>query len=438
MSQVSGRQTIFALSSGKLPSGVAVIRVSGPNVSAVVSQLCGVLPVPRRATLNKLVAADGRVLDEGLVLWFPAPHSFTGEDCAEFQCHGGPAVVAALLRELGSIEGCRLADAGEFSLRAFTNGKADLTQMESLADLIDAETESQRVLAMAGATGAFRALYEGWRTELLKARAYLEADLDFSDEDDVPGSVASAANAVVVNLIDELEAYLKTARIGEIIREGFRVVIAGAPNVGKSTLLNTLAKRDVSIVTDVAGTTRDVMEVSLNLGGVKVVISDTAGLRDTADPVEKIGIERAYSAMEASDLVLMLSQTEPDIVERSAPVWHVRTKSDNSEILPDGFDYLISCNTGFGINLLTNAISLLARQAIGKAGEGELVTRSRHVALLDNAVLALKRFNLSSSKGPEFAAEELRVASECLGRITGMISTEDVLGEIFSSFCIGK
>lgn len=438
MSQVSGRQTIFALSSGKLPSGVAVIRLSGPNASAVVSQLCGVLPVPRRATLNKLVAADGRVMDEGLVLWFPAPHSFTGEDCAEFQSHGGSAVVAALLRELGSIEGCRLADAGEFSLRAFTNGKADLTQMESLADLIDAQTESQRALAIAGATGAFRALYEGWRTELLKARAYLEADLDFSDEDDVPGSVASAANAVVGNLIDELEAYLKTARIGEIIREGFRVVIAGAPNVGKSTLLNTLAKRDVAIVTDIAGTTRDVLDVYLDLGGIKVVVSDTAGLRETSDRVEQIGIDRAHIAIETADLVLMLSETSPDKIEIKAPVWHVKTKNDEGAVLEEEFDHAISCKTGAGINELIAAIGNAARRAVGGVLEGEVVSRTRHVALLESALDALFRFTNAGNKGVEFAAEELRIAADSIGRITGVISTEDVLGQVFSSFCIGK
>lgn len=431
-----GRQTIFALSSGKLPSGVAIIRVSGPQTQALVTNLAGILPNPRKASLRKLKMADGRLLDEALVLWFPGPASFTGEDSAEFQCHGGAAVIAALLAELSLQEGCRLADAGEFSLRAFTNGKADLTQMEALADLIDAETEAQRLLAVTGANGAHRVLYENWRSGLLKARAFLEADLDFSDEDDVPGSVADAATSVVDQLLLDISAHLATSRTAEIIREGYRVVIAGAPNSGKSTLLNTLAKRDVAIVTDIAGTTRDVLEIALDIGGLKVIFADTAGLRETDDVVEKIGIGRARSAMEQADLVLMLSEDKPGI--NGTFVWQIRTKCDLGVIEPAVFDHLISCKTGHGIDDLVAGIGHAARIAVGSAQESLVVLRARHVALLEQCLASLGRFNVARTIGFEFAAEELRMAADALGQITGIISTEDVLGAIFSSFCIGK
>ena len=438
MKQTSGRQTIFALSSGKLPAGVAVIRVSGPQAAAVYQALCGSLPIPRTAVLRPIVAADGRLIDTALVIWFASPASFTGEDCVEFHCHGGRAVVAAFLDELSSIPGCRLADAGEFSLRAFINGKADLTQMEALADLIDAETESQRALAVAQAGGAQRALYESWRSELLKARVYLEADLDFSDEDDVPGSVATAAHSIVNRLIDDLQLHLKTARAAEIIRDGFRVVIAGAPNAGKSTLLNTLAKRDVAIVTEIAGTTRDVLDVHLDLGGIKVIVSDTAGLRYSDDIVETLGIERAYVAMNSADLVLMLSDDVPSNFSKHTNILHVKTKCDADDALMAGFDSAISCKTGFGVDTLIAAIGNQAQDSVGDAYEGVLVTRARHVALLENALGALRKFDAASTVSVEFGAEELRYAAECLGSITGVISSEDVLGAIFSSFCIGK
>ena len=438
MTQLSGRQTIFALSSGKLPAGVAVIRVSGTEASAVFRTLCGQLPSPRAAVVRPIVAVDGRLLDTGLVIWFAAPASFTGEDCVEFHCHGGRAVVAALLDELSSIPGCRLADAGEFSLRAFINGKADLTQMEALADLIDAQTESQRALAVAQAGGAQRALYEHWRSELLKARAYLEADLDFSDEDDVPGSVADAANAIVSRLIDDLQRHLKSARVAEIIRDGFRVVIAGAPNAGKSTLLNTLAKRDVAIVTDIAGTTRDVLDVALDLAGIKVIVSDTAGLRDSDDYVETLGIERAYAAMKSADLVLMLSDGVPSNFSERTNILDVKTKCDAGHRPEVGFDFAISCQTGFGVDTLIAAIGNQAQGSLGDGYEGVLVTRTRHIALLENALGALRKFDAASAVAVEFGAEELRYAAECLASITGVISSEDVLGAIFSSFCIGK
>jgi tRNA modification GTPase len=449
MNRHSARQTIFSLSSGKLPAGIAVIRVSGPQAAMVVTALAGFLPLPRQAVLRPLRGADGRLLDTALVLWFSAPASFTGEDCVELHCHGGSAVAAAILAELSRFDGCRLAEAGEFSLRAFINGKADLTQMEALADLIDAETESQRALAVAQAGGAQRRLYEKWRADLIKARAFLEADLDFSDEDDVPGSVAHAADLVVERMIASLKAHLLTARRAEIIRDGFRVVIGGAPNAGKSTLLNTLARRDVAIVTDIMGTTRDVLDVALDVGGVKVIVSDTAGLRETDDLVEKIGIERAEQAIKTADLVLMLSEaatdlpaqnrtTNPSITSPSGAVWHIKTKCDDDHGDDLNFDFSISCKTGRGLDGLIARIGDLAQSSIGTIEDGEMVLRTRHQALLENALTALQRFSEARADGIEFAAEELRMAADSLGRITGIISSEDVLGAIFSSFCIGK
>lgn len=437
ISQNQGRQTIFALSSGKVPAGVAVIRVSGPQAGLALGRLSGRTPEPRSAVLRKLRAADGRILDDALVVWFPAPGSFTGEDCAEFHCHGGPAVVAAMLAELSSLDGCRLAEAGEFSLRAFINGKADLTQMEALSDLIEAETETQRALAVSGASGAQKQLYDLWRNDLLRARAYLEADLDFSDEEDVPGSVAAAANQIVADLLSSIDAHLATYRAAEIIRNGFRVVIAGPPNAGKSTLINTLAKRDVAIVTDVAGTTRDVLDVALDLAGIKVIVSDTAGLRETSDRVERLGIERARSAIASADLVLLLNDSKPEAFNDHPAVVHVKTKCDTG-IYDAAFDFCISCATGAGLDALINAISARARSAVASVQEGEIITRARQVALLQNARGALLRFANAASDGGEFGAEELRIAADNLSRITGIINTEDVLGAIFSSFCIGK
>ncbi len=438
MRQTSGRHTIFALSSGQLPSGVAIVRVSGPDTGLVLLQLAGQIPVPRRAALRRLTASDGRVLDTAVVLWFPGPASFTGEDCAEFQCHGGQAVVAALLKELAQIEGCRLAEAGEFSLRAFTNGKVDLTQLEALSDLIGAETETQRALAVAQAGGSQRLLYTRWRADLLRARAYIEADLDFSDEDDVPGSVVGAVIPIVTGLAAEVALHLETAAQAEIIRDGFRVVIAGPPNAGKSSLLNTLANRDVAIVTHIAGTTRDVLDVHLDIFGVKIIVSDTAGLRKTSDIIEQIGIERAHLAMARANLVLVLSEDGPMALEISTPFWLVKSKCDGLEVASSGFDFAISSHSGRGIEALMNAIGEMAQSSVGNYSDGLFVSRARHVALLRGAEKALLRFLALSAESVEFGAEELRIASDALGGITGVIGVEDVLGAIFSTFCIGK
>lgn len=432
--------TIFALSSGALPSGVAVVRVSGDGAGRAVEALCGALPRPRRLTLRGLLAEDDSVIDRGLVAYFPAPDSFTGEDCAEFHVHGGRAVVAALLDRLGGLDDFRQAEAGEFTRRAFLNGKLDLTAAEALSDLIAAETETQRRLAFANADGRQRALYAGWRARLLHARAMIEAELDFSDEGDVPGSIAAAVWADVAALRAEMESHLAGFRAAEIVREGFRVAIVGAPNAGKSSLLNYLAGRDVAIVSDEPGTTRDVLEVSLALGGAKVILADTAGLRAEAGRVEMIGIERARRTAGSADLVLTLEDmADPHRVEvpGTAPALRIGTKLDlrSGEFGP--YDLAISTVSGAGIDLLLSEIATRAKEKVSVAESGVVPTRQRHVDLLRSAIAGLSDA-LDDEKQLELRAEGLRIASDDVGRVSGAIDTEEILGAIFSTFCIGK
>ena len=432
--------TIFALSSGALPSGVAVVRVSGDGAGRAVEALCGALPRPRRLTLRRLFARDGSVIDRGLVTHFPAPDSFTGEDCAEFHVHGGRAVVAALLERLGGLDDFRQAEAGEFTRRAFLNGKLDLTAAEALSDLIAAETEAQRRLAFANADGRQRALYAGWRARLLHARAMIEAELDFSDEGDVPGSVAAAVWADVAALRAEMGGHLAGFRAAEIVREGFRVAIVGAPNAGKSSLLNYLAGRDVAIVSDEPGTTRDVLEVSLDLGGAKVILADTAGLRVEAGRVEMIGIERAHRTAASADLVLVLEDmADPHGVEVPgvAPALRIGTKLDLKGGEVGQYDLAISTVSGAGIDLLLPEIETRAKEKVSVAESGVVPTRQRHVDLLRSAIAGLSDA-LDDERQLELRAEGLRIASDDVGRVSGAIDTEEILGAIFSTFCIGK
>jgi len=432
--------TIFALSSGALPSGVAVVRVSGDGAGRAAEALCGALPPPRRLTLRRFLSEDGSVIDRGLVAYFPAPDSFTGEDCAEFHVHGGRAVVAALLDRLGGLDDFRQAEAGEFTRRAFLNGKLDLTAAEALSDLIAAETEAQRRLAFANADGRQRALYAGWRARLLHARAMIEAELDFSDEGDVPGSVAAAVWADVAALRAEMESHLAGFRAAEIVREGFRVAIVGAPNAGKSSLLNYLAGRDVAIVSDEPGTTRDVLEISLDLGGSKVILADTAGLRAKAGRVEMIGIERARRTAALADLVLVLEDvTDPHRVEvpGAASALRIGTKLDlnSGELGP--YYLAISTVSGAGIDVLLSEIETRAKEKVGVAESRVVPTRQRHVDLLRSAIAELSDA-LDDEKQLELRAEGLRIASDDVGRVSGAIDTEEILGAIFSTFCIGK
>jgi tRNA modification GTPase len=434
--------TIYALSSGSLPAGVAVIRMSGPATTDALVHLCGSVPPARVATLKTIRTRNGKTLDTGLVIYFPGPASFTGEDCCELQVHGGRAVVNAVLDELAAFEGLRHAEAGEFSRRAFQNGKMDLVEVEGLADLIAAETEMQRRLAVEQSGGGQSALYAGWARRLTHARAMIEAELDFADEDDVPGSVSASIWADVETLRTEIDAHIGRAGLAEIIRDGLKIVIAGEPNAGKSSLLNALAKRDIAIVTEIAGTTRDVLSVDLSLAGFCVKLFDTAGLRETEEVVEREGIRRARQVIAHADLVLLLSENPNgfhvhEALPENVPVIRVATKVD----LPvtkwgrKDADIFLSTKTGEGIADLLTAVQSHLPDLAGRTSLS-VPSRKRHVDCLRQARAALERG--LAAEGLEIRAEQLRLASDALGRITGRVDVENLLDVIFSEFCIGK
>lgn len=475
------RDTIYALASAPGRAGIAVVRVSGARAFAALEAITG-RPVPdhRRAEIRSYYAAgEKRPIDRGLALAFHGPESFTGEDVVECHIHGGPAVVAALLSVLGSVDGLRLAEPGEFTRRAFENGKLDLTEAEAIADLVNAETEAQRAQAMRQLEGDLGALYAGWRHSLLNAVAHLEAWLDFPEEE-LEGAEAETADVVasriapeVHALATEISSHLAEGHKGEIIRTGFRVAILGAPNVGKSTLLNKLASRDIAITSESAGTTRDVIEVRLDLGGYPIVITDTAGLRATEDAVEAEGVRRAEKAAEEANLKLVLVSGEAWPNLETAVIGHLDGEFllvvNKSDIYPQnavslgqtrfGRALAVSAKTGEGLNELTHAISERASNALIQAAD-PFLTRHRHRQALEEVAGALTRFELgckidkydshrdsSSQKEPksgrtqpsyELLAEDLRLAIRALGRITGRADVEDVLDIIFADFCIGK
>jgi tRNA modification GTPase len=434
--------TIVAHASGAGASAIAVLRVSGPQASTVIEALCGGLPEPRVATLRRIGPPHWSLIDRGLVLWFPAPASFTGEDMAELHVHGSRAVVAEAIAAMLSLDGVRLAEPGEFVRRAFENGKIDLRQVEGLADLVQAETSWQREQALAQAEGIASERYEAWRKQLLKAQGLVEAELDFADEGDVGVGVSAQAGAIVAGLLMELESALQGR--GERLRSGVRIVIVGPPNAGKSSLLNALARRDVAIVSHEAGTTRDVIEVHLDLGGLPVTLTDTAGLREAASHVEAEGIARALSRAEDADILLW-------VVDATASVWQPPASlADQARIVvlnkidlaPDagagqGDAVAVSAKTGQGLDHLLARLEAEAGTATDAGGGGALMTRARHRIELEKARDALVRFR-DVPAAPELKAEELRIAARHLGRLTGHIDVEDVLGEIFSEFCIGK
>ncbi len=427
--------TIVALSSGSVPSGVAVIRLSGPATGPTLEAMLGTLPEPRRLRLAP-IGLRGELFDRGLIAWFPAPHSFTGEDCAELQVHGSPAVVRALLRALVAREGIRLAEAGEFTRRAFENGKLDLTEVEGLGDLIEAETEGQRKQAIARLSGQLSAQIEGWRERLLDGRAEIEAQLDFSDEGDV-GDLAEHFAGSLRTLLEELQTAIETVGRGRVVREGLRVALAGPPNAGKSSLLNALAKSEVAIVTDEPGTTRDVREVAIDLGGQLVILVDMAGLRETDSKAEAEGVRRARAEIAQADLVLWLRA--PDVTEvapeaTGAPVWRVATKSDLGA--PTGpVEAAVSTRTDAGLPDLLQKLSGFA--AATTAGEPPLLSRERDLAALKAAHAAIEEA-IERLDDPEIAAESLRRATNALERLLGRIDAESVLDRLFSAFCIGK
>lgn len=438
--------SIVALSSGRLPAGVAVLRISGPQTRFVVETIAGGMVKQRAAVLRKLRAPDGAVLDSGLVVFFPGPASFTGEDVAEFHVHGGRAVVARMLEIISGFDGVRHAEPGEFTRRAFLNGKLDLVETEALADLINAETEAQRRFAIRNAEGVQSDLYMSWRRRLIHARAMIEAEIDFADEDDIPGSVSDTVWSDVKAMIGEIDRHIAGFHAAEIIRDGFEVVILGAPNAGKSSLFNALTRRDAAIVTDEPGTTRDLLEVTMDLGGLRVRLTDTAGLREAPGKVEAIGIEKARAKADRADLLLLLEDavSPQDIgpLPGMAPLLRVGTKLDLLDERAAGdltarYDLVISVVNGIGVEALLAEIGRRAADAAGDVGD-VLPSRLRHVELLSDANRHLLEAIDGHATGQELRAEELRLAADRLGRIVGSIDVEDMLDVIFGQFCIGK
>jgi tRNA modification GTPase len=451
------RDTIFALSSGRPPAAIAVIRVSGPRAGAALQAVIGRLPTPRHATFARVRdPANAEVIDEGLALWFPGPNSETGEDVAELQIHGGRAVIAATLAALGKLPGLRPAEAGEFTRRAFENGRIDLPAVEGLADLVAAETEAQRRQAYQHLRGLLGERTETWRQRLIQALALVEAGIDFSDEDDVPKAAMAQALALVAPLAEEIGK--ACAGGGERLREGLRVAIAGPPNAGKSTLFNRLARREAAIVSPFPGTTRDVLELHLDLGGYPVTVLDTAGIRESEDPVEREGVRRATEQALAADLVLWVIDATARVggepcrtrgtIEAPArtAVWVLVNKID---LLPraeravaresgaDAVRLLVSGATGEGLDELISALTRFCEDYF--PAEPALVTRERQRAHLQETALALRDAQAAAAEGrEEIVAEQLRLATRALGKLLGRVDVEDILDVIFRDFCIGK
>ena len=438
--------TIYALASAPGRAGVAVVRVSGPKAGEALDRLCGGRPAPRTASLRSLVNAHGGVIDQGLVLWFPGPGSFTGEDVAEFQVHGGSAVIAALADALVA-SGLRSAEAGEFSRRAFANGRMDLTEAEGLADLIDAETEGQRAQALAQMTGSLREVYSVWRDKLISVLAALEGEIDFPDEEDVPDHLSSTALGPLSDLIEQLSAHLDDEHRGERIRDGFVIALIGAPNAGKSSLLNRLARRDAAIVTDIPGTTRDVVEVRLVLGGFPVILADTAGLREAVDAVEAEGVRRALARAEGADLRIGVVDVSREtslegLKDRLGPGDALAlNKTDLAQVglsAPDGVIlHTLSAKTGEGIESLE---AWLERQVVERLSvrETPALSRARHREGVRRAHGHLQTALGQVVVAPELAAADIHLALRAVEGLTGRIDVEDVLDQVFSQFCIGK
>lgn len=438
--------TIFALASGQGRAGVGVVRVSGPDAGTLLDGLVRVRPKPRQAGLRRLQCQGGPVLDEALVLWFPGPGSFTGEDSVEFHLHGGPAIFEAVFAALSALGG-RPAEPGEFSRRAFANGKMDLTEAEGLADLIDAETEAQRAQALAQMSGSLRTLYDGWRERLISVLAALEGEIDFPDEDDVPDALSGVAAEPLRTLIAALEEHLDDSGRGERVRDGFSIALIGAPNAGKSSLLNALAGREAAIVTDIPGTTRDIVEVRLVLNGFAVIVADTAGVRETADQIEAEGVKRALARAEDADLRLALvdvsretsSATVLDRLEHDDAI--VYTKSDLNRAVEsvsgDHHSFYISVRTGEGLNALEAWLREVVSQRLG-AREAPALSRARHRDGVQRALMHLARAHHGLEGPPELVSADVHLALRSIEGLTGRIDVEDVLDRVFSQFCIGK
>lgn len=438
--------TIFAPATAPGRAAVAVVRLSGPATAEALRALAGSPPPSRRAALRSLRDADGALIDRALVLWFPAPGSYTGEDAAELHLHGGAAVVGAALEALAAL-GLRLAEPGEFTRRAFEHGKLDLAQAEGVADLVEAETAAQREQALAQLGGRLSAVRARWGEALTGALALFEAAVDFPDEE-VPADVAARARPILSDLIGEIEAAVVDAERGARVREGYRIALVGAPNAGKSTLLNALAGREAAIVTATPGTTRDVIEVPLTLVGYKALLADTAGLREAADEIEAEGVRRARAWAEGADLRLWVVDgsadeppTPPDVLRPGDLL--VLSKRDRGEgeaaRVASGFGLPVLPVTARGPNDMAWLASVLAERVTEALAGAEpaAATRLRHRELLAEALAHLRQA-LAEEEALELAAEDVRLAARALDRITGRIDPEAVLGRIFATFCIGK
>ena len=444
-------KTIYALSTVYGKSGVAVIRVSGSRAKEVIERMTDIKTVylkPRYVYFTRIKdIVSQETLDRAIVIYFKGPQSFSGEDIVEIQCHGSRAVLSSVIRSLSKMEDFRLAEPGEFSRRAFYNKKMDLTEAEGLADLIDAETSEQQKYAIRQMEGGLKNLYEGWREDLLKVYAYMEAYIDFPEEE-IPESIKESNLNTVFKLIKVIDEHLSNSKHGERLREGFRVVIAGPANAGKSSLINAIVKRNAVIVSDIAGTTRDAIDINLDIKGYPVIFTDTAGIRSSEDAIEKQGIEIAFDKIREADLVLGLfdaSSDKPDIFneikkESKNKLIYIANKSDKltfkqcSELKNEGC-LLISAKYNQGIEELMDYIA----EYIGKnftSGSNLLITRQRYREALEECVANLRRFNFD--KEIELAAEDIRLASRALGKITGRIEVDEILDKIFGSFCIGK
>jgi tRNA modification GTPase len=441
--------TIYALATAPGRAGVAVVRLSGPGAAAALRDLAGSLPLPRQGHYAHFRDPEsGEILDDGIALYFAGPASMTGEDIVELQLHGSRAVLSAVFAALARRPGFRLAEPGEFTKRAFLNGKLDLTGAEAVADLVEAETAAQRRQAMRQLQGEFGRRCEEWRTRLIAAQAGLEAEIDFPEEG-LPTEQWATSRREAAALRGEIATELADNRRGERLREGVAVAILGPPNAGKSSLMNALARRDVAITSHIAGTTRDVIEVALDLGGYPVVLADTAGLRDSADSIEKEGIRRARARAASADLKLVvLDATKPEETNALRDLIDSRTivvvnKIDLMQETPAawadslGADHALYCSatSGEGVAALIARLGAAVEEALS-AETAPLVTRARHREALGNCVAALDRF--AEAELPELAAEDLRGAARSLGRITGRVDVEDMLDALFREFCIGK
>jgi len=442
--------TIYALSSGPGISGVAVIRVSGKNTAKVVKCLTGSeLPRPRVATLKKFNKNGGKeLIDEGVIIWFPSPNSYTGEDLAEFHVHGSRAVVKAMQLAISKVNNCRLADPGEFTKRAFQNGRINLLKAESIADLISAETEIQRKQALKIMSGKSADKFNSWRKMLLKILAHIEAKIDFPDED-LPKNIINEIQKISNTVLKEIKKTLDDQKVGERIREGFKIAIVGPPNSGKSSLLNYFSKRDVAIVSEIAGTTRDVIETHLNLDGYPVIFSDTAGIRTSKNEIEKKGIKIALKRAEDADLRLVIVPAKN--VDFTAVLKRLLTKNailvlNKSDLIKGKLNskfkkyehVLISIKKDSNLNKLISKIKSKLKKKFTTA-EDILITRERHRQNLINCVQHLEKFNKKKSVlDYDKAAEDLRLATRHLGMIVGKVDVEELLGSIFNDFCIGK